>query len=260
MVCEFLILVLWSFQTTTRDQPKVKVQRSAVKIANRKSRINRMDSHRHLDDELNELRDRVLLLGGEAERALERAMYALTERDSVVAREVLDHDDEVDRLEVEMDRQCIDIIALRQPAARDLRFVITVAKMAPVLERIADHACNIARVALDLNNEPELRPNIDLQRMAECAAYMLRAALDAFTASDAAAAREVIKRDTEIDDLYNQIFHDLIEMMVFEPSTATRDARLLFVAKHMERIGDYVTDICELTVYMAEAAIIKHTN
>ena len=98
-----------------------------------------MDLHRHLDDELSSLRDRVLLLGGEAEQALERAMYSLTERDSEVARDVLDHDDQVDQLEVEIDRQCIDIIALRQPAARDLRFVISVAKMAPVLERIADH-------------------------------------------------------------------------------------------------------------------------
>jgi len=219
-----------------------------------------MDLHRHLDDELSSLRDRVLLLGGEAEQALERALYALSERDSEVAREVLDHDDQVDHLEVEIDRQCIDIIALRQPAARDLRFVISVAKMAPVLERIADHACNIARTALDLNNEPELRSVLDLSRMAEHALKMLRGALDAFTSSDAVMAREIIKSDNEINELYNHSFHHLIEMMVSEPATATRDARLLFVAKHLERIGDYVTDICELTVYMAEAAFIKHTS
>ena len=219
-----------------------------------------MDLHRHLDDELSSLRDRVLLLGGEAEQALERAMYSLSERDSEVARQVLEHDDQVDHLEVEIDRQCIDIIALRQPAARDLRFVISVAKMAPVLERIADHACNIARAALDLNNEPELKSVLDLDRMSEHALKMLRAALDAFTSSDAVMAREVIKSDTEINDLYNHTFHRLIELMVTEPATATRDARLLFVAKHLERIGDYVTDICELTVYMAEAAFIKHSN
>jgi phosphate transport system protein len=219
-----------------------------------------MDTHRHLDDELSSLRDRVLLLGGEAEQALERSMQALTERDSDLAREVLEHDDKIDRLEVQIDRQCIDIIALRQPAARDLRFVISVAKMAPVLERIADHACNIARAAIDLNNEPELKPVLDLSRMAEHALKMLRAALDAFTTNDAIAAREVIKSDSEINNLYNHTFHDLIELMVEEPATATRDARLLFVAKHLERIGDYVTDICELTVYMAEAAFIKHTN
>ncbi len=219
-----------------------------------------MDIHRHLDDELSSLRDRVLLLGGEAEQALERAMHSLSERDSEVAKQVLDHDDEIDHLEVAIDRQCIDIIALRQPAARDLRFVISVAKMAPVLERIADHACNIARTAIDLNNEPELKPLPDLSRMAEHALTMLRGALDAFTSSDPIRAREIIQSDSEINDLYNHTFHRLIELMVTEPATATRDARLLFVAKHLERIGDYVTDICELTVYMAEAAFIKHTN
>src|SRR5687768_4763963 len=157
-----------------------------------------MDYHRLLDDELDSLRDKVLLLGGQTETALDRAMHALTERDSDLARDVLENDDQVDRLEVEIDRQCIDIIALRQPAARDLRFVISVAKMAPVLERIADHACNIARAAIDLNNEPELKPVLDLGRMAEHAGKMLRSALDAFTSSDAVMAREVIKSDNEI--------------------------------------------------------------
>ena len=163
--------------------------------------------HRHLDDELNELRDRVLLLGGEVEASLQRAMSALLERDSERARGVLNHDD-----------------------------------------------------AIDLNNEPELKQTDELRAMADEAFSMLRAALDAFTSNDAKAAREVIKRDTEINELYNQIFHSLIEKMVSEPTTATRNARLIFIAKHLERIGDYVTDICELTVYMAEAAFIKHSN
>ncbi len=219
-----------------------------------------MEVHRHLDEELDALRASVLRLGGEAEAALIRTMRALTERDSLAAREVLEHDDEIDQLEVEVDRQCIDIFALRQPAARDLRFVMAVAKMAPVLERIADHASNIARGAIDLNKEPEPKDYSGLRKMGEIASSMLGASLDAFTKNDATAAREVIKRDAEINDLYNQIFHELIEMMTEEPSTATRNARLLFVAKHLERIGDYVTDICELTVYMAEAAIIKHRH
>ena len=219
-----------------------------------------MEVHRHLDEELDTLRATVLRLGGEAEAALVRAMDALTERDTAAAREVLEHDDDIDQLEVEVDRQCVDIFALRQPAARDLRFVMSVAKMAPVLERIADHACNIARAAVDLNTEPELKDHSRLRQMGKIASSMLSGALDAFTKNDAVAAREIIKRDAEINDLYNQIFHDLIEMMAKEPATATRDARLLFVAKHLERIGDYVTDICELTVYMAEAAIIKHLH
>ena len=219
-----------------------------------------MEVHRHLDEELDTLRVTVLRLGGEAEAALVRAMHALTGRDTAAAREVLEHDDDIDQLEVEVDRQCVDIFALRQPAARDLRFVMSVAKMAPVLERIADHACNIARAAVDLDTEPELKDLSRLLQMGKIASSMLSGALDAFTKNDAAAAREVIKRDAEINDLYNQIFHDLIEMMAKEPATATRDARLLFVAKHLERIGDYVTDICELTVYMAEAAVIKHMH
>ncbi|MBA2502856.1 MAG: phosphate signaling complex protein PhoU [Pyrinomonadaceae bacterium] len=219
-----------------------------------------MELHRLLDRDLDSLRDRVLLLGGETETALQKAMYALVERDTVTAREVLDGDDEIDRLELEIDRLCVDTIALRQPAARDLRFVISVAKITPILERIADHACNIARVAIDLNDEPQLKPYVDLPRMAERASHMLRAALDAFTSGDGAAARLVIDRDDEIDELYNHIFRDLIEMMVTDPTTTTRAARLLFVTKHIERIGDYVTDICELTVYMTEAAFIKHSN
>jgi len=219
-----------------------------------------MEVHRHLDDELDRLRDTVLRLGGEAEQALLRAMKALSERDDAVANEVLAHDDDIDQLEVDVDRQCVDVFALRQPAARDLRFVMSVAKMAPVLERIADHACNIARVVIELNKEPELKNHVRIRQMGEVASSMLKAALDAFSRRDPVAAREVIKRDSEINDLYNHIFHHLLELMAKEPSTATRDARLLFIAKHLERIGDYVTDICELTVYMAEAAIIKHRH
>jgi phosphate transport system protein len=222
--------------------------------------MEKMEFHRQLDRELDTLQDRVLLLGGETETALQKAMVGLVERDSTAAHDVLKGDDRIDQLEVEIDRSCIDIIALRQPAARDLRFVISVAKITPILERIADHACNIARVAIDLNDEPQLKPYVDLPRMAELASSMLRAALDAFTSRNAQVAREIIERDDEIDQLYLQIFHDLIELMVKEPGTTTRAARLMFVAKHLERIGDYVTDICELTVYMAEAAFIKHSK
>ena len=218
-----------------------------------------MDYHRRLDEELDTLRDRVLLMGGETEAALQRAMYALAERDSEAARDVLESDDSIDRLEVEIDRLCIDVLALRQPAARDLRFVISVAKVTPILERIADHACNIARVALDLNDEPRLNAYVDLPRMASVASSMLRASLDSFTSGDAAAARRVIDEDDEIDTMYERVFHDLIELMVADPSATPRAARLLFVAKHLERVADYVTDICELTVYMAEAEFIKHS-
>ena len=219
-----------------------------------------MEQHRRLDRELDHLRDRLLLLGGETETALQRSIYALVERDSETAKTVLKDDDEIDRLEVEIDRLCVDIIALRQPAARDLRFVISVAKITTILERIADHACNIARAVLDLNDEPQLNAYVELPRMAEHASLMLHAALDAFTSNDATAAREVIFRDDVIDETYNRIFNNLIDMMVDDSTTTRRAARLLFVAKHIERIADYVTDICELTVYMAQAEFIKHSN
>src|SRR5918998_2609054 len=140
-----------------------------------------METHRRLDEELDAIRDRVLLLGGETETALQRAMYSLAERDSEAAREVLAGDDRIDQLEVEIDRLCIDVLALRQPAARDLRFVISVAKITPILERLADHACNIARAALDLNDQPQLKYNPNLTRMAGVASSMLRSALDSFT-------------------------------------------------------------------------------
>jgi len=214
--------------------------------------------HTHLDEELDVLRDTVLRLGGEAEFALRRSINALVNRDIRAAREVLEHDDAIDALELEVDRQCIEIFGLGLPAERDLRFVMSVTKTAPLLERIADHACNIARSAIDLAHEPELKNQIGIGEMGEIASSMLAAALDAFTKSDAAVARETIRRDAEINDLYNDTFNELIGMMVTAPATATRDARLLLVAKHLERIGDYVTDISELTVYMAEAAIIKH--
>jgi len=219
-----------------------------------------MDHHRRLDAELDTLRDLLLLMGGETETALQRAMYSLIERDSQTAREVLADDDKIDELELEIDRLCIDVISLRQPAARDLRFVISVAKTTPILERIADHACNIARAAIDLNDEPQLKTFIDLPRMAEEASSMLRHALDAFTSGDAAAARLLIVRDDIIDEMYNRVFGKMLALMVSEPSMTTRAARLLFVAKHLERIADYVTDICELTVYMTDAEFIRHSN
>lgn len=233
---------------------------SLVDLVNLLVYSKEMEFHRLLDREFDILRDRFLLLGGETETALQRAMYSLIERSTETAREVLANDDEIDQLEIEIDRLCIDVIVLRQPAARDLRFVISVAKITPILERIADHACNIARAAIDLNDEPELESFGDLSLMANLASTMLHSALDAFTINDPVAARLIIARDDEVDTFYNDVFRDLIELMVKDPRTTTRAARLLFVAKHIERIADYVTDICELTVYMTEAEVIKHSN
>jgi phosphate transport system protein len=212
---------------------------------------------------LQQLRDHVLLMGGEVERAIDQATRALIERDSDVAVQVLRDDDRVDALELEADRLCVRLLSM-QPASgseeRDLRVVVTAIKITPILERIADHACNIARAALYLNDEPQLKPYFDLPKMSWLACEMLRLSLDAFAEADAAAARAVIERDDEIDRLYDRIFHDLLDRMSRDAAAAGRAAHLLLVAKHLERIGDYVTDICELIVYMAEALVIKHSQ
>ncbi len=213
---------------------------------------------RIIDQSLDVLRDKLLLLGGATEKAVHNSMRSLVERDSELARKVTDEDKFINKMEVEIDRMSIEILALQQPAAYDLRFVISVAKITPVLERIADHAANIAEAAIVLNNEPEVRNYVDFPRMAEIAGEMLRSALDAFTSEDADLSREIIKRDKEIDQIYDKVFSELIEMMIDNPESTTGAAHLLFVAKHIERIGDYVKDICELNVYLTEAAFIKH--
>jgi phosphate transport system protein len=214
--------------------------------------------HRIIDEKLDLLRDKLLLLGGATENALHRAMRSLTERDSDLARKVLDDDAVIDRMEVDIDRFSIEILALQQPAAHDLRFVISVAKITPILERIADHAGSIAEAALILNDSPQIKELVDLPQMAQTAAEMLRTALDAFTAEDSAASREIIKQDKIIDQAYKRAFDELLRIMVDDPTATESAARLLFVAKHLERIGDYVKDICELNVYLTEAAFIKH--
>lgn len=218
-----------------------------------------MELRRLLDRDLADLRDRVLLLGGETENALQRSMQSLIERDSGAAQLVLDGDDRIDQLELSIDRRCIETLALRQPAARDLRFVVAVAKVTPILERMADHACNIARAAIRLNDEPELSRFPELKEMADLASAFLRSALDAFTAGDAAVARGLIAEDDAIDRIYERLVESLLQLMTEDPHTIRRTARLLMVAKHLERIGDYVTDICELTVYMTDAEVLRHS-
>ena len=215
--------------------------------------------HPIIDQQLDSLRDKVLLLGGKAETAVLRAMQALVTRDSKLAEQVLEEDKIINQIELEIDRMSVDIIALYQPAAHDLRLVIAVAKITPVLERLADHAGNIAEAVLIINTEPELRQFPEMTTMSDMAAEMLRNALDAFIAEDAEASRKIIKQDRIIDSNYKKVFSDLIGMIINDPATTTSAAQLLFVAKHLERIGDYVKDLCELTVYLAEASIIKHS-
>jgi phosphate transport system protein len=218
-----------------------------------------MEEHRLIGKRLELLSQRIQEMGTEVRGAVCRAMQALVERDSNIAAEVLAHDDVIDSLELDIDRDVIEIFALLQPAARDLRFVIAVAKITPVLERIADHAGNIAHAAMELNSEPQLGQYVDLPKMADKAVSMLDQAIEAFRSEDSGLARRVIELDKEIDGIYRKVVRELMDSMRTEPTYSRRVLQLLFVAKHIERIGDYIKDVCELTVYMIEAEFIRHS-
>jgi phosphate transport system protein len=213
---------------------------------------------RPIDPELNQLRDKILMMGGAAENAIARATEALVERDSSLAEQVIREDDRIDTLELEIDESCIDTLVLQQPAASDLRFVVGVAKTAPNIERIADHAVNIAKHVLALNNEPQLKIYVDFPRMSQIVQEMLVAGLDAFTNVDPDRAWDVIRRDDEVDALHRTIMRDLTACMMDDPASVPRAIEMMFVSKHLERIADYVTNICELVVYMKRGAVIKH--
>src|SRR4051812_28135833 len=189
-----------------------------------------------LEQSIDTLRDRILLLGGKTETAVARAVKALTTRDSELAETVRRGDKEIDQMELEIDRLSIEILGSQKPTEHDLRMVVSVAKITPILERIADHASSIAEAAIILNNEPQIDSYVDFSAMAEIAAGMLREALNAFTAEDAAASRRIIERDLALDANYGRVFDGLIETMVKTPTAANGAARLLFVAKHIERI------------------------
>jgi phosphate transport system protein len=214
---------------------------------------------RLIDEDLNRMRDRLLVMGGAAEHAIANSVRALVERDSVLAERVIHDDDAIDRMELEIDEMCVDIIALKQPAASDLRFVISAARTAPVVERIADHAVNIAKHALTLNDQPHLKLHIDLARMGEIVQEMLVDGLDAFTSGDPEKARSTISRDDEVDGLYDLLHGQVLEVMTLDSAAVARGAQWLSVLKHLERMADYVTNICEQIVYMARGQVIKHT-
>lgn len=214
---------------------------------------------RLIEDNLDMLRERLLIMGGAAEKAIMLALRALSERDSELAERVIREDDAIDRMELEIDQLCVDILVLKQPAAGDLRFVVSAARTAPTIERIADHAVNLAKHALALNDEPELDAQLDISSMGRIVQEMLVAGLDAFTSGDPERAQTTIARDDEVDGLYDQLYARVIEAMKRGPAAVARGAEWLFVLKHLERIADYVTNICEQIVYMARGQVIKHT-
>jgi len=214
---------------------------------------------RLIEENLNQIRDNLLVMGGAAENAIMLSMRALEERDSNLAERVIREDDAIDGMEIELDQMCVDVLVLKQPAASDLRFVVSVARTAPMVERIADHTVNIAKHVLALNNEPQFEVGLDLTRMFSTVQEMLIDGLDAFTSGDPDKARATIERDDEVDSLYELFYSELITAMGRDSSLVDRGVQWLFVIKHLERIADYVTNICEQIVYMARGQVIKHS-
>jgi phosphate transport system protein len=213
---------------------------------------------RHFDEELNELKTRLLLMGGRAETVVHKAIDSLKRRDSSLAEEVIRDDRLIDQLEVEIDERCIRLLALRQPVGQDLRFITSALKIVNDLERVGDHAVNIAQSAVKLNKEPELKPLVDIPRMASISTRMLTEALDAFVRNDAAAARRILVEDDEVDHLKSQMFRELLSYMLEKPTTITRALELILVSRNLERVADLATNVAEEVVFIAEARVVKH--
>jgi phosphate transport system protein len=214
---------------------------------------------RHFHEELESLKQTLLAMGGLVEDQIRRVMHALLERDSATAEEVIERDRQVNAYDVEIDEKCVELLALHQPAASDLRFITTAMKIVTDLERIGDQAVNIAQRAIELNREPQLKPYIDLPRMAAEAQRMVKDSLDAFVARDTDLARRVCAADGAVDALNHQIFRELLTFMMEDARTIQRAIRLILIARFLERVADHATNIAEMVIYMVDSKIVRHT-
>ncbi|SPQ00641.1 Phosphate-specific transport system accessory protein PhoU homolog [Candidatus Sulfobium mesophilum] len=210
------------------------------------------------DEELQHLKDKLLKMGSLVEDAIKNSVISLVERDNDLAQRVIDNDRLVNTLDVEIDEESIRLIALRQPKAGDLRFITTAMKITTDLERMGDLGVNIAERAIELNQEPILKPYIDIPKMREIAQGMTRDALDAFVRKDRKLAMDVIMRDDEVDDLKHSVLQELAFFMVQDPTTVTRAMKISFVATYLERVADHATNIAEMVIYLTEGKIIRH--
>ena len=213
---------------------------------------------RQYDAELHKLHDQLLLMGAKVEEMIANSMRALTERDSELARRMIEYDHQINRLEIEIDDLCLRILAKRQPVASDLRLITTALKLVTDLERIGDLGVNICERVIELNMEPTLKPYVDLPRMAEIAQAMVREALDAFVSADADRAQTVIDRDHEVDAYYGQVYRELLTYMLEDPRNIYRAIRAQSIAKYLERIGDHATNLAEMVVFMVMGKDIRH--
>lgn len=210
------------------------------------------------DEELMHLKEMVLKMGAMVESSIKDSVRSLVERNDELAKSVIERDHQINALDVQIDEECIRLIALMQPMAGDLRFITTAMKITTDLERMGDNSVNIAERALDLNREPILKPYIDIPRMSQIAQGMTRDALDAFVRRDKKLAMDVIMRDDEVDDLKYGILEELISYMIRDPNTVYRAMKISFVAQYLERIADHATNIAEMVIYLVAGKIIRH--
>jgi phosphate transport system protein len=208
--------------------------------------------------ELKDLRDKLLEMGGLVEAAMSSSVRSITERDSALAEQVKERDREINRMEVAIDGSCRRILALRQPAASDLRFITTALKIVTDLERMGDIAVNVAERAIDLNRAPALGPMHDLSRLAEMSEAQLKRALDAFVTGNVTEAEEVMHGDDVLDAVYLKLFNDLLAMMMEDSRNIRRATSLMFAAKYLERFGDHATNLAEMVVYMVRGTDVRH--
>jgi len=212
----------------------------------------------HFSEQLEDLRRNLILMGGEVERQIQHAIEALTEVDAKKAGDVIAADAEIDRMEMVVEEQAVHLLALQQPVAVDLRFLVAALKINNDLERIGDHAVNIAEGAERLARQKPFKPFVDIHYMSEVAMSMLKQSLDAFVNRDASLARQVIKKDDILDDKNVSLIRELLTYMAEYPNLITYCLELISVSKNLERVGDLASNICEDTIYMAEARWVKH--
>jgi phosphate transport system protein len=215
---------------------------------------------RKFDEDLKSLRDMLIRMGGLIEDQIEQSINSLVNRDATLAEAVIDRDKEVNRMDANVDDFCIRLLALHQPAAKDLRFIMTALKITTDLERVGDIAVNICERSLELMREAPLKPYIDIPRMAGIAEKMIRDSLNAFIREDTSLALQVCTADEEIDDLNEQIFRETVSYMIAEPKTINRAMKISFVSKYLERIADHATNIAEMVVYMVKGKSIRHVQ
>ena len=208
--------------------------------------------------ELRDLRDRLLEMGGKVEAAMAGAVRALIERDAALAEKVIAQDKDVNRTEVEIDDMCRRLLALRQPAASDLRFITTALKIVTDLERMGDLAVNVSERAKDLAQSPPSRPFHDLTALADLSGSQLEKALDAFVEKNVEKAEEVIEGDDLLDAIYHRLFNDLLAYMMEDSRVIRRATSIMFAAKQLERFGDHATNVAEMVVYMVRGTDVRH--